>query len=31
VKKEPLGRALRRITRSRPQAAPYPDVLGVLR
>ena len=31
VKKEPLRRALRRITRSRPQAAPYPDVLGVLR
>src|SRR3972149_5086527 len=31
VKKGPLRRALRRITRSRPQAAPYPDVLGVLR
>ncbi len=31
VKKEPLGKALRRITRSRPQADPYPDVLGVLR
>ncbi len=31
VKKEPLGRALRRITRGRPQADPYPEVLRVLR
>ena len=31
IRKESLGKALRRITRSRPQANPYPEVLGVLR
>lgn len=31
IRKEPLGKALRRITRSRPQASPYPEVLAALR
>lgn len=31
IRREPLGRALARITRSRPQAQPYPEVLALLR